>query len=895
MSSHDLLKNYREKRDFTRTPEPGKSDESAESRGIHKTGSPLSFVIQKHAARNLHYDFRLELDGTLKSWAIPKGPSLDPSVKRMGVHVEDHPLSYATFEGHIPERQYGAGDVIVWDRGQWLPLGDPALGLKAGKLKFELFGEKLQGGWTLVRMHTGPRHAAPTPGEQGHEPWLLIKEKDAHARSADEFDVLVRSPNSVLSGRPLPGKEARQTPLPIIKSNTTNRVKPASDLKVSVAKKTAAQAKVQGREYLPEGARPAPLPATLAPQLATLLGSPPSDPEGWAYEIKFDGYRLLTRIDGESVKCFTRNGHDWTPRLRGLAKTLSQTGISSGWLDGEIVVLNDRGTPDFGALQNAFDSANAGSTSSTANIVYFVFDLPFFDGVDLRQVKLAERREILRTVLTRFPQENVRFSEAFEYPPQDLLASAGQLGLEGVIGKRSDSPYASGRTRNWVKLKTQQRQEFVIGGYTAPKGSRSGLGALMLGVHDGAGKLCYAGNVGTGFDEKTLAALKAQLASIHDNHNPFADAPSEAKGQWVKPELLAEVAFGEWTSAGRIRHAVFKGLRADKPAKNIVREEAGRPAPAPAPQPAKALNPIGKLRVTHPDRVIDASSGFTKQDMIAHYAAVAPLMLPHLKSRPTSLVRAPRGIAGELFFQKHAEATSIPGIKLLDPALDPGHAPLLEIPTAAALLEAAQMNVIEFHTWNATTRAIHQPDRMTFDLDPGEGVGWAEVQEAAQLVRTMLDELQLASFLKTSGGKGLHVVVPLKPALDFDTVKDFSHAIVDHLARVVPQRFVSKSGPKNRIGKIFVDYLRNGFGATTVAAWSVRARGGLGVSVPVQWDELPALTSGAHWRAGQMDARLTVGNQPWADYEKSRNSLSGAMKQLGFKAKQSPFSSSNTS
>ena len=896
MSTSDLLKRYREKRDFTRTPEPEKGDESSVAQARpNKANQALSFVIQKHAARNLHYDFRLELDGTLKSWAVPKGPSLDPSVKRMGVHVEDHPLPYASFEGHIPERQYGAGDVIVWDRGQWVPLGDPAAGLKAGKLKFELFGEKLKGGWTLVRMHAHARtDAASSQGEEGHQPWLLIKEKDTHARRADEFDVLVQAPNSVLSGRPLPDKKATPAPPARIKDKKTSTAKPAADRKASGVKEKAAEAKsgeattgavpaneapARDADFLPEGARKATVPAALAPQLATLLDSPPSDPQGWGYEIKFDGYRLLTRIDGDSVACFTRNGHDWTGRLQPLVKAISQTGISSGWLDGEIVVLNDQGIPDFGALQNAFDSAH------TASIVYFVFDLPFFDGVDLRQVKLADRREILRTVLTRQPQEHIRLSEAFEHAPQELLASAAQLGLEGVIGKRADSTYTSGRARSWIKLKTQQRQEFVIGGYTAPKGSRSGFGALMLGVHDAAGQLRYAGNVGTGFDEKTLAALKARLAKIHGAQNPFTDAPAEARGQWVKPELLAEVAFGEWTSAGRVRHAVFKGLRADKPAKNIVREEASRPEPTPTTKSTKALTSLGKLRVTHPDRVIDASSGFTKQDMIVHYAAVASLMLPHLKSRPTSLVRAPGGITGELFFQKHAEATSIPGIKLLDPALDPGHAPLLEIPTATALLEAAQMNVIEFHTWNATTRAIRKPDRMTFDLDPGEGVGWAEVQEAAQLVRTLLDELHLLSFLKTSGGKGLHVVVPLKPAMDFDTVKDFSYAIVDHLARVVPQRFVAKSGPKNRVGKIFVDYLRNGFGATTVAAWSVRARKGLGVSVPVGWDELSALTGGAHWSAGHMDARLPVGNQPWAGYEKSRNSLSGAMKQLGFAAR----------
>jgi bifunctional non-homologous end joining protein LigD len=877
MSTSDLLKRYRGKRDFTRTPEPDHTDErSVKPAKPGKSPRALSFVIQKHAARSLHYDFRLELDGTLKSWAVPKGPSLDPSVKRMGVHVEDHPLSYASFEGHIPERQYGAGDVIVWDHGHWVPQDDPVAGLKAGKLKFELLGDKLKGGWTLVRMHTSRRDAASLHGEANHEPWLLIKEKDAQARKANEFDVLVEAPESVLSGRPLPEKEARASSAASLGTKQTSRAKRPLDRQTPATAEKAPTAKLRDADYLPEGARNAALPATLAPQLATLLETPPADMQGWAYEIKFDGYRILSRIDGSSVKCFTRNGHDWTSRLQALVKALSQTDIPSGWLDGEIVVLNSEGLPDFGGLQKVFDSAR------TANIVYFVFDLPFYDGVDLRQVQLGERREILRTVLTCHPQEPIRFSEAFDHPAQDLLASAGQLGLEGLIGKRADSTYSSGRSRSWIKLKTQRRQEFVIGGYTAPQGSRSGFGALMLGVHDESGQLRYAGNVGTGFDEKTLASLKARLEKIEATHNPFSDAPADAKGQWVKPELLAEVSFGEWTSAGRIRHAVFKGLRADKPAKNIVREPATAPEPSGRPQFTKALPAFGKLRVTHPDRVIDSSSGFTKQDLIAHYAAVAPWMLPHLKSRPTSLVRAPKGITGDLFFQKHAEATSIPGIRLLDPVLDTGHAPLLEIPTAAALLEAAQMNVIEFHTWNATTRAIRQPDRMTFDLDPGEGVGWPEVQEAAQLVRAMLDELKLASFLKTSGGKGLHVVVPLKPAFDFDTVKDFSHAIVDHLARVVPQRFVAKSGPKNRVGKIFVDYLRNGFGATTVAAWSVRARPGLGVSVPVGWDELAALTGGAHWRAGRMNARLSIGNAPWSDYEKSRNALSRAMKHLGF-------------
>jgi bifunctional non-homologous end joining protein LigD len=415
------------------------------------------------------------------------------------------------------------------------------------------------------------------------------------------------------------------------------------------------------------------------------------------------------------------------------------------------------------------------------------------------------------------------------------------------------------------------------------------------------GQLRYVGNVGTGFDEDTLRDLTARLSKIHSTQSPFAALPAaskqaaEPKGQWVKPQLLAEVSFAEWTHAGRIRHGVFQGLRHDKPARHIVREnpvaptelekESAVPTPGKrtAAQALDASPALGKLRLTHPDRVIDPSSGFTKKNLAEYYASVAALILPHLKARPVSLVRAPSGIEGELFFQKHAEAMSIPGIKLLDPKLDPGHAPLLEIATAQALLAATQFNVVELHTWNATTQAIGQPDRMTFDLDPGEGVGWPEVQEAAQLVRAFLIELGLPGFLKTSGGKGLHVVVPLKRGHDFATVKDFSHAMVTHLARVLPQRFVAVSGAKNRVKKIYVDYLRNGFGATTVAAWSVRARPGLGVSVPVDWDELPGLTSGAHWTARTAGGRLAAGNQPWDDYATSAKELTAAMKRLGFK------------
>ncbi|MBW8721695.1 MAG: non-homologous end-joining DNA ligase, partial [Polaromonas sp.] len=501
MGARDLLKNYRAKRDFARTPEP--------ARGGARSDKALTFVIQKHDASRLHYDFRLELQGTLKSWAVPKGPSLDPSVKRMGVHVEDHPISYAGFEGSIPAKQYGAGDVIVWDRGLWTPLGDPVKGLKSGKLKFELHGEKLKGGWTLVRMHGR--------GDESHEPWLLIKEHDEYARAEKEFDVLKALPNSVLSGKPLPRDATAGTAGTAVKKALA-----------PPAKKPAAKARPkQADAGIPEGATKAKLPETLAPQLATLVTRPPADREGWVYEIKYDGYRLLARIDGKSVRLFTRKGNDWTDKLSKLAKAVAALELPSGWLDGEIVVMNERGVPDFGALQNAFDHA------STASIVYYVFDMPFYDGLDLRQLPLAQRREALCTVVARHPQESVRFSDAFEESPQDLLASARRVGLEGVIGKRVDSAYVSRRSPDWIKLKTQLRQEFVIGGYTAPKGSRIGLGALMLGVHDEEGSLQYAGNVGTGFNDEMLDTLKARLEKLHTDRSPFAKLPAGVKGQWV--------------------------------------------------------------------------------------------------------------------------------------------------------------------------------------------------------------------------------------------------------------------------------------------------------------------------------------------------------------------------
>ncbi len=554
--------------------------------------------------------------------------------------------------------------------------------------------------------------------------------------------------------------------------------------------------------------------------------------------------------------------------------------LPSGWYDGEIVVHDEAGRPDFGLLQTAFDG------EETSHIVYFVFDLPFHDGADLRDTPLEQRRAVLQAILEKSANESVRFSAALAAPPRQIMEAACQMGLEGLVGKRRDSVYVSRRSGDWIKLKCGQRQEFVVGGYTDPQGARSGFGALLLGTYDADGQLRYAGKVGSGFDAAILADLGARLKKLAADASPFAAGQAVAAGaHWVKPALVAEVSFGAWTRAGSIRHAVFRGLRADKKAAGIVRERA---APVENPMHTRQQQaPVASklppsLKVSNPDRVIDAASGTTKIALVRYYALVGALMLTHLKARPVSLVRAPAGVGGELFFQKHADVGKLPGVRPLDPALDPDHPPMLEVATMQGLLSAAQWNVVEFHTQNAYAQRYETPNRVVFDLDPGKGVEWPQIQEAAQLMRAMLAQLGLPAFLKTSGGKGLHVVVPVKPFYDWDTVKRFAQAIVAHMAQTIPDRFVQKSGPSNRIGKIYIDYLRNGRGSTTVCAWSARTRAGLGISVPVTWEELAHLRGGDHWTVGTAHTRLDVGNAPWADYAKSARSLTAAMKRLGF-------------
>ncbi|NHX03030.1 DNA ligase D [Pseudomonas koreensis] len=867
------LDDYNRMRDFSATSEPA----AVKRRGRSKAAEhALQFCIQKHDASHLHYDFRLELDGALKSWAVPKGPSLDPKVKRLAVHVEDHPLDYATFEGSIPEGHYGAGDVIVWDRGVWIPQEDPAKAYAKGKLKFELQGEKLSGIWNLVRTHM--------PGKK--ENWFLIKHQDSAARPQDDYDVLSAEPDSVLSERTLISKPklAAEQAKPVKKSPAKPR--------------NAASGTITG-------ARKAKLPTQLKPELATLVDSAP---EGqWSYEIKFDGYRIMARIDHDQVQLFTRNGHDWTHKLPQQAQALAALGLESAWLDGEMVVANEHGVPDFQALQNAFEAGRS------ASIMYYLFDMPYLNGVDLREVPVEERRAALSTVLGGHEQPLLRFSEAFDETPDALLNSACQMQMEGLIGKRLGSPYVSRRSSDWIKLKCKHRQEFVVVGYTDPKGARSAFGALLLGLHDrDSGELRYAGKVGTGFNETTLKSILAQLKPLQVKKAAVVNPPSgfEAKGvHWLKPNLLAEVAFAEMTKDGSVRHAVFHGLRNDKPAKSITEERAkpvktsakatpSKKAPSTKktaeskkatepkkaePAPSQLRLASGKVRITHPDRVIDAVSGTTKMQLAEYYASVAEWILPQLKDRPVALVRAPDGIAGELFFQKNAERLAIPGITTLDK--DVTGQPVMLINNAEALIGAVQMSTVELHTWNATTVDLDKPDRFVLDLDPDPALPWKSMVEATALTLTVLDELGLKAFLKTSGGKGIHLVVPLTRKHGWDEVKDFSHAIVSHMAKLLPERFSAVSGPKNRVGRIFIDYLRNGLGATTICAYAARTREGLPVSVPLFREEVGEIKGGNQWNISNVHERLNdVGDEPWADMKKTRQSITAEMrKRVGMK------------
>jgi len=857
------LKEYYRKRDFGITPEP---------RGKEKKREGRSFVVQKHAATRLHYDFRLEMEGVLKSWAVPKGPSLDPKDKRLAMMTEDHPVEYGDFEGIIPKGQYGGGTVLLWDRGTWEPIEDPHAGLRKGNLKFRLNGEKLKGGFALVKIKG-------RDARDSEKTWLLIKEKDEFVRPG--YDVTAARPESVTTGRSLEEIAADR-----------DRIwdSGVGEVKVEKAKvKKAARKKAVDPSKLP-GARKAPLPASVHAQLATAVTDPPRGDE-WLHEMKFDGYRILTRLDKGRVRLVSRNGKDWTERFPTLTDAIIGLGAERAVFDGEVAVLLPDGKTSFQALQNHMGGARGGQ------LVYYLFDLLYLDGYDLSDVALEERKAALQRLTAGVSGGKIRYSDHVVGQGDSVFENACRMGMEGIVSKRRDTPYMPGRTKAWLKVKCHLEQEVVIGGFTEPEGTRTGLGALLVGVHDGEGRLVYAGKVGTGFTEKMLQDLRRKLEAREQKASPFAAGTGLPRNaHWVKPELVAQVAFTEWTSEGHLRHPTFRGLREDKPAAQVVREspeptakaeeEADEEAAPPRPRRTSKRTAAARktsrktaevvvagVRITNPDRVVYPGQGLTKRDIALHYESIADHILPHLVGRPTTLVRCPEGMAKPCFYQKHVGYWAPDTVRRVRIQEKKKVGQYLVVDDLPGLIGLAQMGILEIHTWNSTVDHLEQPDRVVFDLDPDAAVEWPAVVKTAERIRERLDGLGRAAYVKTTGGKGLHVVTPLLPDAGWDECAEFARDLAEALARQHPDEYLTEASKAARKGRIFIDWLRNVRGATSIAAYSTRARPGAPVSTPVTWDELPR-TRPDQYTVPTLPARLaSLKKDPWAGYEKAARPL----------------------
>lgn len=841
------LEHYWQKRDFRKTAEP---------RGRVKQRSGYSFVVQKHAARRLHYDFRLELDGVLLSWAIPKGPSLDPGVKRLAVQTEDHPIEYGAFEGVIPKGEYGGGAVVVWDRGTWKPDGDPHEMYRKGRLTFELEGEKLRGAFHLVK--TGG-----SGGKAGKAQWLLIKRNDAAAKRGSDTAVVDDRPNSVVTGRTV--EDVAKDPDGVWSGKRGALVPRGSQ------KRPRDRAKVEGAE------RAAPPPDFVEPQLATLVDTAPEGEE-WLHELKLDGYRIVARVDRGTVTLKSRRGNDWTSRLPTIASAVARLPLASAILDGEVVVLGNEGVSDFQLLQNSMEAGKDGAC------VYFLFDAPFLDGHDLRELPLLKRKELLSERLAGLEPAGgpVRLSDHVVGNGGVFFDGACQIGLEGIVSKRVDGPYVSGRTRSWLKVKCSERQEFVIGGFTDPRKTRGHFGALLLGVRD-RDKLLYAGKVGTGFTSESLREIKKRLTKLERKTPPFDDPPrgAEAKGvHWLAPKLVAEVEFAERTHDGKVRHASFRGLRDDKTPAEVV-PETPEPAPAKPDEQRKARQSTraavaeptldaSRVRITHPDRVLYPEQGITKRDLALYYAKVSSWMLPHVAGRPLMILRCPEGTSKTCFHQKHASKGMPRAVATVDVESGPKAEPHLMIEDVEGLIGLVQMGALEIHTWGCTRDAIECPERLVFDLDPDEGLPWRRVAEAARSLRGDLEEAGLTAFLKTTGGKGLHLVVPVEPVTPWEEAKAFCKALVQKRVKAEPSKYLAVMTKEKRKGKIFLDYLRNGRGSTAVCTFSTRARAGAPVSAPLGWHELDDDERPVFDVKTLPERLASLPEDPWEEFEAAR-------------------------
>ena len=943
------LARYRAMRDFAATAEPSGGDRGQPD-WLPKEGLP--FVIQKHAATRLHYDFRLGWRGVLKSWACAKGPSYSTRDKRLAVEVEDHPMEYGGFEGTIPKGQYGGGTVLVWDQGTWEPLAghDFDDGLKKGALKFTLHGQKLRGRWTLVRMGG---HAA----KESKPNWLLIKEHDGQEHPEGSPLITDEAPDSVVTGRSLEEIAAAEDHVWNSKPAEHGAGAPANHSRLqqkilsqraaasgSPAKAGAAPAKTarpRSQAAAPagvaqstanswlEGAPQEALPAFLPPQLATpAMTIPPGS--GWLHELKLDGYRIQAHIKTagtatgskpkREVTLYTRSGLDWTHRMRLVAHACEQLSVAQAILDGELVILDEGGQPSFSKLQTAFEN------DENASFTYYAFDLLHLNGRNLRGLPLHVRKEQLEALLAEAAAAGtaklLAYSQHLAVPADEVYAHACRLGAEGILSKQAEARYVAGRTDSWLKLKCTHRQEFVIGGFTLPKDGGEGLGSLLLGYYKD-GKLIHCGRCGTGFNQTSARELRQQLEPLRQQKSPYSsmlDYLARRGAIYVRPELVCEVQFATWTADGAIRHASFQGMRADKPAAEVVKEEVTLPAASdPEDEPAQAssqeattaengstarprarkpaadrrktqaaepltASPAKKAafsaparvrstaRLTHPDKVLDAATGVTKQQLADYYEAVAPAMLPHLAGRPVSIVRCPDGSEKQCFFQKHVKVglpASVGSVEVPDKTNAAHTEPYITLGSAEALLGLAQLSVLELHPWGSQfsleqPKLLEQPDRIILDLDPDADLAWSTVVESAHAIRAFLQELGLESFVKTTGGKGLHIVAAIQPAAQWPEVRLFTRGIAAAMESSNPKLYLIKMTKAARKGRIFLDWMRNERGSTAVAPWSPRARKGMRVAVPLGWDELAAgppsfaVSNFAVWRE-----RIAQKNNPW--------------------------------
>jgi bifunctional non-homologous end joining protein LigD len=914
------LELYRKKRKFGVTAEPrGRKARSAGNR----------FVIQKHAARRLHYDLRLELDGVMKSWAVTRGPSLDPGEKRLAVHVEDHPIEYNSFEGTIPQGEYGGGTVMIWDRGRWVPDGDPHRGYAKGHLDFVLEGEKLHGRWHLVRMRGRDRDR--------HENWLLIKGRDEEARSGRDGDILEEEPLSAASGRTMEEIAAGKGKKRVWHSNRQERraadarpqsqrefraelqararspAKPGAAPKVAGAKnKVAAKSKVAGKSK-PAGKGKSPakaavqietrrsadparskrsrgrLPDFVPPSLATLHNLPPDGSE-WIHEIKFDGYRIEARLDHGKVRLLTRKQLDWTHRFERIAKAVAALPAETALLDGELVVEDKDGVSSFSLLQTDLKDGRED------RFVYWVFDLLHLDGRDLTNEPLTVRKAALRRLLQGESRNGpIRYAEDFAERGSVIFEHARDLGLEGIVSKLKGAPYRSGRSENFIKAKIHNEQEFVVAGFTPSAAMPNAVGALTVAFHEN-GKLRYAGRVGTGYTHQIARDLWRRLNALRVDRAPIALPKDERRKNviWVRPEIVIEAQFRGLTHDGLLRQASYKGLREDKPAAEVVRErpadeastrqrimgksssqrqperknKQSRPA---APARGSGVHvEVAEVQLTHPDRVYWADAGVTKEDLAAYYVDVWKLMAPHLVDRPLAIVRCPDGITGECFFQKHI-AANIKESPLRHAVQSKEH-DVIAVEKLSDLIELAQFGALEVHVRGSRLGRLEVCDRIVFDLDPGEGVAWKEIVAAAQETRDRLNAQKLKSFVKLSGGKGIHVVVPVTGA-DWDSTKRFTARLAAAMTADSPQRYLAKMTKSLRKGKIFIDYFRNSREATSVAAYSTRARAGAPLSMPVSWEALTHTTAGNQFTL--VDAKKYFKTDPWAEIGKVKQKLPG--------------------